>query len=271
MARHHVYHVRFVIAWRQCGVCAADAPWPSAIRTARGIARSFAAHCAVAVAAASLLALSDAAARADEGAVDTAVVFVIDNSSSMSNREMRVAREAHAEAIQSSEVLDAIANGPTGRSAFAVVDFARTARLSIDWTIVDSPQSARRLAAQLRQLERLRGATGISAGLLLSSSLLEGIPWTPTRRVVNVIGDGGENVDRELLVEVRRRLIEDGVTINGIPIMIAPDISDIRGFDDLDAYFAAMVIGGPGAFSLPLTEIDEMATKLRQKLAMELY
>lgn len=220
--------------------------------------------------AAALLApllLGAALVRAEATALDAAVVFVIDTSSSMDAEERHIARESHARAIVSVEVVEAIRTGTQGRSAFAYVEFARAATVRVGWTLVEDADGAERFAAALRALGENgtpTGSTTIGAGLIAARHLFESLPWPARRLVVDVLGDGIENAGFSL-DDSRQRLLSLGVVINGMPLLLDPSEAD------LDTYYATRVIGGPGAFSVPLYAIDEMPTLLRQKILMELF
>lgn len=203
---------------------------------------------------------------AAERYVDSAVVFVVDVSYSMSDYELHVARESHASAIASYEVLEAVAGGALGRSAFAYVEFGTRAQTLIDWRVVDSPASAVAFAGQIRQAgdERLGGLTAIGEGLYEAVRLFRRLPYTPTRKVVDVTGDGVRNAGRDL-ADPRARLLERGVVINGLPMTFNTDEEDLTG------YYAREVIGGAGAFSLTLERIEDMPMLMRQKIVMELF
>ena len=44
----------------------------------------------------------------------------------------------------------------------------------------------------------------------------------------------------------------------------------VWNLDDLDVYYQACVIGGPGAFVIPVTEWDQFARAVRRKLVLEI-
>jgi hypothetical protein len=64
----------------------------------------------------------------------------------------------------------------------------------------------------------------------------------------------------------RDALLVQGVVINGLPIMIRPSPSGVG----LDRYYSACVIGGPGAFVLPVDAPDQLAEAIRRKLILEI-
>ena len=59
-----------------------------------------------------------------------------------------------------------------------------------------------------------------------------------------------------------------GIVINGLPLMIHKPTG---AFDipDLDLYYRDCVIGGPGAFMVPVREAAEFAKAIRTKIVRE--
>ena len=73
------------------------------------------------------------------------------------------------------------------------------------------------------------------------------------------------------MVESRDWLLKRGVTINGLPIMLNRVYGyGPFGIPNLDAYYEECVIGGPGAFIIPVRSPDEFAEAIRRKLILEI-
>lgn len=201
--------------------------------------------------------------------VDVAVVFVVDTSFSMSEGELAVARAAHVTAFRSREVQAAIAREGV-RIGVAYVEFGAFAETVAGWTVVEDAETAEAFAAALAAAPVLsRPGTGIAEGLTEAGRLIDAAPWRAARTVVDIIGDGVNSVPspfhRTPVAEARNALIERGATVNGMPLLIDPSEAG------LDAYYEETVIGGPGAFSMPLTDIGQMPAALRQKIIAELF
>ena len=81
-------------------------------------------------------------------------------------------------------------------------------------------------------------------------------------------GDGPNNAGVPV-VPVRDELVAQGVVINELPIMLklATGFFDMA---DLDRYYADCVIGGTGAFMIPIKEKSEFQTATRRKLLLEI-
>ena len=217
------------------------------------------------------LALPSSPGRAGTGAstapidVDAAIVFAADISWSMDARELRVVREGHAEAITAPEVLDAISRGAIGRVAVTYIEFAGAARQMVDWMVIDGRPSAERFAAAIRAIEgATEPYTDISAAFYLADSLFAAMPYRATNKVVDVVGDGTNGLTTWLKA-TREVLVEHGVVINGMPLVIHPSEPNIA------ALYGQIVVGGAGAFVLPVMRIEEMPMAMRRKIERELY
>jgi hypothetical protein len=69
---------------------------------------------------------------------------------------------------------------------------------------------------------------------------------------------------------VRDEVIAKGIVINGLPIMLKepqPNSIDIK---DLDIYYEDCVIGGPGAFVVPIREREKFKDAIRTKLVLDI-
>jgi hypothetical protein len=216
------------------------------------------------------LAALAAAARADVP-VDLELVLAVDISGSMDQDEQLVQRAGYVQALTDPEVLRAIATGVYGRVAFAYVEWAGPEYqfLTVPWTAVETRADAERLADAIAAtpLRRFRG-TSISGVLAYVRPLFEANGYEGLRHVVDVSGDGPNNMGGSVEA-ARDRLLADGVTINGLPIMIKA-WGGFGTIPDLDRYYADCVVGGPGSFVLPVREPGQLAEAIRQKLILEI-
>lgn len=199
--------------------------------------------------------------------VDVALVLAVDVSHSVSSTEALVQREGYAAAFESDQVLAAIRRGFEGRIAVAYVEWSSPdhQRVVVDWTIVDGPERAAELAGRLRANEpKSGGTTSISSALSFSEHMLKRVPWDAERRIIDVSGDGPHNFGADV-TEVRRRIVADGIVINGLPIKGVPS-----GSFDLVDYYERNVIGGAGAFLVAAAGIDDFASAVRTKITFEI-
>jgi hypothetical protein len=209
---------------------------------------------------------------AAQARVDLELVIAVDVSLSMDMDEQRLQRDGYVAAFRDPELHKAIASGPYGRIAVTYMEWAgpSSQAVVIAWTLIDSPAAARafadRLAAQPITRERL---TSISSALHFAQALLKSSGFSAPRRVVDISGDGPNNSGGPVL-KARDALIAEGIVINGLPIMLKTGTPSFFDLANLDAYYAACVIGGMGAFMVPVTEIAELKAAIRRKLLLEI-
>lgn len=218
-------------------------------------------------------------AQSQPEGVDLHLVLAVDVSWSMDPEEQRLQRDGYVEAFRDRDVIKAIQSGPTGRIAVTYFEWAGPdiQFLVVPWTIIDGPAAANRLADQLaeRRISRHR-MTSIYSALEYAHRLLKEAPGIAARRVVDVSGDGPNNGPMFPVTKARDVLLDDGIIINGLPIMLK--VGGEGGFSygfgqdiaDLDEYYANCVIGGPGSFVIPIRKREEFATATRQKLLQEI-
>jgi hypothetical protein len=88
------------------------------------------------------------------------------------------------------------------------------------------------------------------------------------RKVIDVSGDGPNNGGRTVTL-ARDEAVMPGITINGVPIMPNPR-SGFGDIDILDHYFReCVIIGGPGAFMIPVRERQHFAEPIKTKIIRE--
>jgi len=204
--------------------------------------------------------------------VDVALVIVTDVSYSVDENEAHFQREGAITAFRNPEVVKAIQSGSLGRIAVTYLDFSsyQSNKIIAGWTLVHDKASADAFADVLASKPRTLGVqTSISSGLELALHLLETGPYTGTKRVIDVSGDGPNN-EGHLVDKVRDEIVGKGIVINGLPIMTPADQYDVYYLPDLDKYYAGCVIGGPGAFIQIAHGFEDLARALRRKLILEI-
>jgi hypothetical protein len=200
--------------------------------------------------------------------VDLELVLAVDVSGSMDEEEHAVQRAGYVAAIRHPDFARAIRTGAYQRLAVTYVEWAGPALQAIvmPWRVIEGEASARAFADELsaRPITNIRG-TSISGALVYSTALFEGNGYDGLRKVIDVSGDGPNR--NGIAVDLARDLaVGRGIVINGLPIMIRPS----RSFVALDRYYADCVIGGPGAFVLPVRKAEEIAEAIRRKLILDI-
>jgi hypothetical protein len=204
-----------------------------------------------------------------ETEVDLALVLAVDISFSMDPEEQVLQREGFVEAFRSSAVHDAIRRGTIGRIAVTYMEWAGSAdqRVVMPWTLIDTSESAAAFADSLAARPTRRAArTSISGALDFGVKLLGEGAFAATRQVIDVSGDGPNNQGRPVVV-ARNDALARGITINGLPIMLkSPGYFDIP---ELDLYYRDCVIGGQGAFMVPVRDRDQFRDAIKAKIILE--
>jgi len=217
------------------------------------------------LAAAMAVATAGRVATAQDLPVDMTLVLAVDTSASVDATEYALQRGGLAAAFRDREVAEAIAAGPLRRIAVAVIEWAGAAQQVqvVGWTLIDGPGGARSMADRIDTLERSipTGATSIAGALAFGTALLRTAPFETARRVIDLSGDGRNNQGRNV-EDVRRVVVAQGVTINGLAIL--------NEHPTLDYYFKDRVIGGAGSFVEVAHDYDAYVDAIRRKLIREI-
>jgi hypothetical protein len=225
----------------------------------------------LAILAALFVVACGASARADT-VVDLELVLAVDISLSMDMEEQRLQRDGYIAALRDPEVMKAIQSGPHGRIAVTYIEWAGPHSQStvLPWTIIEDEASAEEVARKLAELPISRQRmTSISSALAYSRRQFDANPDAGIRRVIDVSSDGSNNSGAPV-GPIREELIRDGITVNGLPLIIRPSQSSLFDISYLDQYYADCVICGTGAFMIPIREKTEFTTAIRQKLLLEI-
>jgi hypothetical protein len=204
--------------------------------------------------------------------VDLELVLAVDVSRSMSPGEREIQRQGYAVALTSPEVIGAIRGGFLGRIGLTYLEWAGTEaqRVIVDWTLIESAEDAIDFAAHIaRAVNPGMRRTSISGALLFARARFADSPFEAPRQVVDVSGDGPNNQGLPVLT-ARDLLVSEGVTINGLPLMTNEGAGSAWYLPDLDLYYHACVIGGPGAFVVPVYDWSQFASAVRRKLVLEI-
>ena len=212
------------------------------------------------------------AALADPVEVDVELVLAVDVSRSMSAAELEIQRRGYAAALSSAEVIGAIRGGLLGRIAVTYVEWAGDSaqRVIVPWTMIETQAQADAVAwTILSQTAPGMRRTSISGALLYAAEDMDANAFEGLRRVIDVSGDGPNNQGLPVLA-ARDAVLARGITINGLPLMTQDDFNTLFGIEDLDVYYASCVIGGAGAFVIPVRDRSEFAQAVRRKLVLEI-
>ena len=203
--------------------------------------------------------------------VDLALVLAVDVSPSMDGEELTLQRQGFIEAFRSPEVHKAIQKGSAGRIVVMYVEWAGSSQqqIVIPWTVIEHPTDGLEFAARLAGSSMHQGRhTSISAVIDFGVRQLHENAVRATRQAIDISGDGANNQGRMVTVARDEALAHD-VTINGLPIMLKRPAGNWET-EDLDLYFRDCVIGGLGAFLIPVREPSHFADAIKLKILREI-
>jgi hypothetical protein len=197
--------------------------------------------------------------------VAVALVLAVDTSGSVSMGRFELQKQGYAAAFRDRQVLNAIRSLGTQSIAVTMMQWTGPFLHVVvsDWTLIKDEASANAFAARIAATSRrlFGGGTSISGAIDFSRLLLAGSPYRAIRRIIDVSGDGSNNSGRDVTA-ARDEAVRDGVAINGLPILTVEP--------GLDIYYRDHVIGGPGAFMIPVKDYDNFADAVLKKLINEI-
>jgi hypothetical protein len=204
--------------------------------------------------------------------VDIELVLAVDVSLSMSPDELEIQRQGYAAALTHDRVLEAIAAGVHGRIAVTYVEWAGSTsqHVVVPWTAIATRSDAERFVRQLSANPPSSARrTSISGALDFGGDLFAESGFQGMKRVIDISGDGPNNQGSPV-TGARDALIAQGITINGLPLMTNGGLASAYDVENLDLYYQDCVIGGPGAFMIPVNDWSQFPEAVRRKLVLEL-
>jgi hypothetical protein len=203
--------------------------------------------------------------------VDVELVLAVDVSYSMDPDEQALQREGYVLALRSREFMQALRQGANAKVAVTYIEWAGQfdQKVIMPWRLIEGPESADSVAAELAAAPYRRASrTSISGGLRFAKTLFDTSGYHGLRRVIDVSGDGANNAGTPI-VPMREEVLAAGITINGLPIMLKRPNPGTMDIEVLDIYYEDCVIGGPGAFVIPIREREKFIEATRTKLILE--
>jgi hypothetical protein len=204
--------------------------------------------------------------------VDVELVLAVDISYSMDPEEQALQREGYVRALTSQEFMRALREGANGKIAVTYIEWAGSAeqRVIVPWRLIEGPESADAVASEIARVPLRRAArTSISGAILFSKGLFDESGYRGLRRVIDISGDGANNAGVPVTI-ARDGATADGITINGLPILLNRPSLGMMDIGNLAEYYEDCVIGGPGAFVIPIRDRSQFIDATRTKLVLEI-
>lgn len=207
--------------------------------------------------------------------VDLALVIASDVSTSMSYAERQMQQKGFVEAFRHPRIIEAMKSGRAGKIAVIYMEWGgrERQRIVVPWTIIDGEAAAWSfsIALEANFPATLRPGTAMGDALQFASMLFPGCGCEPDRSVINISGDGANNIGLDL-APVRKALLGRGITINGLPIASGDSTGGEQNIppDQLVSYFYREVIGGTGAFVIPVLSRETYPPAIYRKLLREI-
>lgn len=209
-------------------------------------------------------------ANAEELSTDANIITGLDVSSSINAQETMLQIDGMAQAIRSPAILAAIQHGQHGRIGFAVFvwadgDFPEL----VSWRTIGSQEDAEATSQEISsRLESLLETSARSVGTLTNlsgamdhaSQMLALAPYRAKRAIVNIIGNGEDNVGEDP-ERARADLLARGATINGVVVGGDPAVLN---------YYRNQVIGGRTAFVLSADKAETLVQVFAMKFVSEI-
>ena len=204
--------------------------------------------------------------------VDVELVLAVDISYSMDPEEQELQREGYVGALTSREFMQALREGMHGKVALTYFEWAGPfeQKVLVPWRLIDGPETADAFANDIARTPFRRASrTSVSGAINFGKLLFDASGYRGIRRVIDISGDGANN-SGPLVTLARDDTVAAGITINGLPIMLKRPNSFTMDLEHLDIYFEDCVIGGPGAFVIPIRRRDQFKEATRTKLVLEI-
>jgi Protein of unknown function (DUF1194) len=204
--------------------------------------------------------------------VDVELILAVDVSYSMDPDEQALQREGYIRALTSPDFMRALREGANGKIAITYFEWAGETdqKIIVPWRLIEGPESADAVAAEIAAAPYRRASrTSISGALEFAKPLFDHSGYRGLRRVIDVSGDGANNAG-DLVAPTRDQVVASGITINGLPLMLKRPNLGFMDIDNLDVYYEDCVVGGPGAFVVPIREREQFVEATRTKLVLEI-
>jgi hypothetical protein len=227
-----------------------------------------------------LLAVAQAATSVPAGAggisdldtrlrTDADIITAVDDSSSIIQTERLLAYTGLARAVRDPRFLARIASGTNGRVGFMAFSWSANGKTDVvvPWMVIATAGDAE-IAADLLLTGVHIGpskqfstrATDLALAIGTAAMIEHASPYAAAHTFINICSDGISNTGAPPRA-VRDRAVGADVTISAVLFGKRPMLAD---------YYARNVVGGPGAFIMPVSDTAAMSILLVRKYWLDL-
>ena len=204
--------------------------------------------------------------------VDVELVLAVDISYSMDPDELALQREGYVKALTSREFLSALRDGIHGKIAVTYFEWAGAIeqKVVVPWRLIDGPECADAVAAEIAARRSAAPRAPRSRARCCSATPLFETAAIAASAASSTCRATAPTISGPLVSWRATRCCRKGITINGLPIMLKRPSFSTMDIDMLDIYYEDCVIGGPGAFVVPMSEREKFVEAIRTKLVLEI-
>ncbi len=218
------------------------------------------------------LAALPAVSRAEP--VDLELVLLADASGSIGNDEIRYQRQGYADALADADTLDAIRlTGRYQKIAVTYVEWGQSdAQVTVvPWTVIAGKADANAFNTALLAAPRTaRGRNAIGSALLYGAAAISGNDHEGTRKVIDLSADSVNSFSGPNLALSRQKVLDMGITINGLAVLCRTCISGRPVSYDLEKAFETTIIGGSDSFVVSADDPARFSLAVKRKLILEI-
>ena len=189
-----------------------------------------------------------------------ALVLLIDVSGSVSSERYALQHAGVAQALTEPHVEHALLSQEGGMS-MTVIEWSDRRQTIVPWHMIHTAEDVSAVAEMLSGAQRsMTGSTAMGDALRDGLATLNRSPCEPSRKVIDISGDGRNNDGNVSPDDMRLIARGNNVVINGLPIRgDEPDVAD---------YYRGHVITEDG-FVIEAKSFDDFAVAIRTKLLTE--
>jgi hypothetical protein len=209
--------------------------------------------------------------------VDVALILLVDVSSSVNVERYAIQKSGIVQALRSPEFAHVLKNSITGRFALNYIEWSTLQKSFGGWHLIDieNKQSIENFAGMIETSIRFQDdQTYMSRAMTFAYEQFKNCGYVPMRYVLDVSGDGKDasygvtsDLTLMLLHQIRDQMANEGVTINGLPIIDPAPHSD---GPTIVEYYRDNVVAGPGAQLFVADSFEQFGEVFLRKLVTEL-